>query len=89
MGNSNIVWVYKGELNMDGNVCGFGKTGKEHQPEISYQGTFVNEKIHGLRLIVTKDWVHVGECKDLAWFGKTTIFYNNGIIENLFYHERN
>ena len=60
------MWIYKGELDLDGKVCGFGKTYNEKYPNYTTEGTFVNERQHGIAVqtYVKEKIVLSGEFKD-------------------------
>ena len=47
----NDVWIYKGELDLDGKMCGFGKYYNEKHQSIIIEGTFMDDVRHGLAVI--------------------------------------
>ena len=76
------VWIYKGELDLDGNVFGIGQSYEEKSPEVVFGGSFVNERHHGIGTERTDEYFCVKEVKDRELYGKSTMYYSDGRIYN-------
>ena len=43
-----MVWKYQGEIDKDGMACGFGVGYRSNDPHAKWEGTWFNNKRHGL-----------------------------------------
>ena len=94
----NVKWHYTGELDSDGNMCGYGTllyeainldvTGTAVQLGYNdYTGTFLNGKFHGIGRQIWENFTYEGEYKEGKRHGWSTVYFNNKEIFNIKYED--